>query len=63
MMRNVPYIQKYMERLILIDTRDFGALSFDESEEVRAKFIQAAVVATMAFLKKARKPNRRVSVS
>jgi NTE family protein len=63
MMRNVPYIQKYKERLILIDTRDFGALSFDESEETRAKFIHVAVVATRAFLKKARKPTRRVSVS
>jgi NTE family protein len=63
LMRNVPYIQKYKERLILIDTRDFGALSFDESEGARAKFIQAAVIATEAFLKKSRKPTRRVSVS
>jgi NTE family protein len=63
MMRNVPYIQKYKERLILIDTRDFGALSFDESEEARVKFIQVTVAATVAFLKKARKPSRRVSVS
>lgn len=63
MMRNVPYIQKYKERLILIDTRDFGALSFDESEEARAKFIQVAFTATTAFLKKAKKPMRRVSVS
>jgi predicted acylesterase/phospholipase RssA len=63
LMRNVPYIQKYKERLILIDTSEFGALSFDESEEVRAKFIQVAVTATAAFLKKARKPTRRISVS
>jgi predicted acylesterase/phospholipase RssA len=63
LMRNVPYIQKYKERLILIDTQDFGALSFDESEGARAKFIQAAVIATEAFLKKSKKPTRRVSVS
>ena len=63
MMRNLPYIQKYKERLILIDTQEFGALSFDESEEARAKFIQVALMATGAFLKKTRKPARRVSVS
>jgi predicted acylesterase/phospholipase RssA len=63
MMRNIPYIQKYKERLILIDTCHFGALSFDESEEVRAKFIKVALKASREFLKKARKPLRRVSVS
>ena len=62
-MRNIPYIQKYKERLILIDMRDFGALSFDESEENRAKFIQVAVDSTVAFLKRVVKPIRRVSVS
>jgi hypothetical protein len=62
-MRNLPYIQKYKERLILVDTSVFGALSFDESEECRAKFIEVAMKATEAFLKKTRKPARRVSVS
>ena len=63
LMRNIPYIEKYKERIIFIDTTDFGALSFNETEESRALFIESAVTSTKAFLKKARKPMRRVSVS
>ena len=63
MMRNIPYIQKYKEQLILIDTQECGALSFNESEENRSKFIEVARNTTLAFLHTVSKPSRRVSVS
>jgi len=62
-MRNLPCIQKYKERLIIIESDDFGALNFGESKETRADFIRRAEIATLAFLSVRNRPRRRVSVS
>jgi predicted acylesterase/phospholipase RssA len=63
LMRNLPCIQKYKERLILIQSDDFNALNFGESKDIRAEFIQKAEEATTAFLAARTRPRRRVSVS
>jgi len=61
-MRNLPCIQKYKERLIVIESDDFSALNFGESKVSRAEFIRRAEVATIVFLGSRKVPRRRVSV-
>jgi len=60
--RNAPCIQKYKERLIVIESDDFNALSFGESKEARIEFIRKAEEATRSFLLERSLPRRRVSV-
>ena len=62
LMRNRPCIEKYKERLIIIESDEFSALNFGESKENRAEFIRRAELATLAFLKSRTRPRRRVSV-
>jgi predicted acylesterase/phospholipase RssA len=62
-MRNLPCIEQYKERLIIIESDDFSALNFGESKDTRAEFIRRAEVATVAFLAASNRPRRRVSVS
>lgn len=61
-MRNLPCIEQYKERLIIIESDDFSALNFGESKDTRAEFIRRAEVATVAFLETSNRPRRRVSV-
>ena len=63
LMRNLPCIQKYKERLIIIESDDFSSLNFGESKESRAEFIRIAEKATNTFLTARTRPRRRVSVS
>jgi hypothetical protein len=63
LMRNLPCIQKYKERLIIIESDDFNSLNFGESKESRADFIRIAEKATNGFLAASNRPRRRVSVS
>ena len=62
-MRNLPCIEKYKERLIVIESDDFSALNFGESKDTRADFIRRAELATITFLNRRNRPRRRVSVS
>lgn len=63
LMRNLPCIQKYKERLIVIESDEFSSLNFGESKETRIEFIRRAELATIAFLGSSVRPRRRVSVS
>lgn len=62
-MRNLPCIEQYKERLIVIESDDFSALNFGESKDIRADFIRRAEIATVTFLNRRTRPRRRVSVS
>jgi predicted acylesterase/phospholipase RssA len=61
-MRNIPYIEKYKDRIILIKN-EFDALSFEESSEGRAKFIEVCRKSGWAFLEGTRAPARRFSAA
>jgi predicted acylesterase/phospholipase RssA len=61
-MRNLPCIEKYKERLIVIESDDFSALNFGESKDTRGEFIRRAEIATVTFLNRKTYPRRRVSV-
>ena len=61
-MRNVPYIDKYRERIIMIKNK-FDALGFSVSSETRAKFIEDCRKATHTFLYSSNKPARRFSAA
>ena len=61
-MRNIPYIEKYNERIIMIKN-DFDALGFSVSSETRAKFIEDCRKATHTFLHSSNKPARRFSAA
>ena len=63
LMRNLPCIKKYKERLIVIESDEFSSLNFGESKESRIEFIRRAEKATVAFLGARNRPRRRVSVS
>lgn len=63
LMRNRPCIEKYKERLIVIESDDFSALNFGESMDTRVEFIRRAELATVAFLESTKCPRRRFSVS
>ena len=62
-MRNRPYIKKYKERIILINTPDFNALDFSETRDKRVSLIEMAFKSTEEFLMNSTVPNRRFSVS
>ena len=65
-MKNVPYIHKFGDRLILIPINDFSALNFEESREERAKLIAKAYELTKKFIyacAKEIRPLRRFSAS
>jgi hypothetical protein len=49
-MKNVPYIDKFSDRLILIPTNDFSALNFEEPREERKKLIDKAYDLTKKFI-------------
>ena len=61
-MRNVPYIDKYRERIIMIKNK-FDALGFSVSSEARAKFIEDCRKTTYTFLHSSNKPARRFSAA
>ena len=63
-MRNIPYIQKYKENLILLRING-EALGFSESKKRREEFIELARRQTLLFLKSSTRPplSRRYSVS
>jgi predicted acylesterase/phospholipase RssA len=62
-MRNLPYIQKYKERIILVKGDEADSLNFGETKENRMKIIKNAYNSTMRFIKSTGRPLRRVSVS
>jgi predicted acylesterase/phospholipase RssA len=62
-MRNRPYLKKYREQLILIDTGDCNGLDFSESSTSRTKLIEKGFITTEKFLYHRRQPGRRFSVS
>jgi NTE family protein len=62
-MRNRPYLKRYREQLILIDTGAFNGLDFSESSTSRANLIEIAFNTTEKFLYGRKQPSRRFSVS
>jgi len=62
-MRNRPYLKKYRDRLIIVNTDDFNGLNFSESKDKRAALIELAYKTTERFLAYHRTPGRRFSVS
>jgi predicted acylesterase/phospholipase RssA len=63
MMRNLPFIKKYKERLILVGSDSFDSLNYGESKENRKAFIKKAEEAGWKFLTAAARPRRRFSAS
>jgi predicted acylesterase/phospholipase RssA len=61
-MRNRPFLKKFKDRLIIINTDDFNGLDFSESKERRLSLIGAAYEATEKFLENRKPPIRRFSV-
>jgi predicted acylesterase/phospholipase RssA len=61
-MRNVPYIEKYHERIIVIKN-DFDQLGFSVSSEDRAQFIEDCRKITYTFLHSSKRPARRFSAA
>jgi predicted acylesterase/phospholipase RssA len=62
-MRNRPYLKKYRDRLIIVNTDESNGLNFSESKDNRAALIELAYKTTESFLSCHRKPGRRFSVS
>ena len=62
-MRNRPYLKKYRDRLIIVNTDDFNGLNFSETKENRMLLIEVACKTTGEFLEYHRRPGRRFSVS
>jgi hypothetical protein len=62
-MRNRPYLKKYRDRLIIVNTDDLNGLNFSETKDNRASLIDLAFHTTEEFLVYAKKPARRFSVS
>ena len=62
-MRNRPYLKKYRDRLIIINTDESNGLNFSESKDNRASLIKLAFKTTEEFLLYNRRPGRRFSVS
>lgn len=61
-MRNRPFLKKFKDRLIIINTDDFNGLDFSESKERRSALIDSAYKATEKFLEFRKPPIRRFSV-
>lgn len=62
-MRNRPYLKKYRDRLIIINTDESNGLNFSETKDNRASLIEIACKTTEQFLFHNRTPGRRFSVS
>ena len=62
-MRNLPFIKKYKERLILVGSDSFDSLNYAESKANRQMFIKKAEETGWKFLTTASRPTRRFSVS
>ena len=62
-MRNRPYLKKYKDRLIIVNTDDFNGLNFSEGRDKRAQLIDAAYKTTEQFFMYSRAPLRRFSAS
>jgi predicted acylesterase/phospholipase RssA len=62
-MRNLPFIKKYKERLILVGSDTFDSLNYAESKANRQMFIKKAEETGWKFLTTASRPARRFSVS
>ena len=63
MMRNVPFIKKYKERLILVKSDGFDAFNYGESKKNKIEFIKRVEATTWKFLTASARPSRRFSVS
>jgi predicted acylesterase/phospholipase RssA len=62
-MRNRPYLKKYRDRLIIVNTDECNGLNFSESRDNRVSLIELAYKTTEDFLFHNRTPRRRFSVS
>jgi predicted acylesterase/phospholipase RssA len=62
-MRNRPYLKKYRDRLIIVNTDDSNGLNFSETKDKREGLIKIAYKTTNEFLAHNRRPGRRFSVS
>jgi len=62
-MRGIPYIEKFRERLILVNIDELSALQLDKGIEDRSKIIKKAFQTTTKFLYTSQKPSRRFSAS
>lgn len=61
--KNSIIVEKYRERLILVDPANFSGLNFSESKETRSEFIDICRKKTLEFIGQSTKPSRRYSVS
>jgi predicted acylesterase/phospholipase RssA len=62
-MRNVLFIKKYKERLILVKSDGFDVFNYGESKKNKIEFIKRVEATTWKFLTAATRPARRFSVS
>ena len=62
-MRNLPFIKKYKERLILVNCDGFDAFNYGESKKNKIDFIKRVEDTTWKFLTATARPRRRFSVS
>ena len=62
-MRNRPYLKKYRDRLIIVNTDDFNGLNFSEGRDKRSQLIDAAYKTTEQFFMYSKAPLRRFSAS
>ena len=62
-MRNRPYLKKYRDRLIIVNTDESNGLNFSETKDNRSSLINLAFKTTEEFLFHNRTPGRRFSVS
>jgi predicted acylesterase/phospholipase RssA len=61
--KNSIIVEKYRERIILVDPAKFSGLNFSESKETRSEFIDICRNKTLEFIRQSTKPVRRYSVS
>jgi predicted acylesterase/phospholipase RssA len=62
-MRNAPFIKKFKERLIIINTNNCGIFNYQESAVNRKKLIDVSFKITREFLYYSNKPARRFSAA
>jgi len=62
-MRNVPYLEKYKDNIICVETSEYSTFNFEESAEGRKRLIERARKSTETFLCVRRPPARRFSAA
>ena len=50
LMKSLPFIEKYREKIIVIQTDDFSVMNLEEPRDSRVALIQKAYDKTMEFL-------------